>query len=101
MTTGRERGDEPTYRLRLYVNAGTPTSAHAIVATRRFLELHLQGRHELEILNIADHVAQATADQVIASPTLIRLGPLPIRRFIGTMADEERLRRTLLLEAVE
>ena len=88
----------PAYQLRLYVNAGTPTSAQAIVATRRFVERHLGGRYRLEILNIADHVAQAAQDEVIASPTLIRLSPLPVRRFIGTLGDEERLHRSLVVE---
>ena len=81
--------------LRLYVAGATPASARAVVNARRFCEAHLAGRYRLEVLDIGEHVAQATADQVVAAPTLIRLAPLPLRRFIGDLSDDERLRRTL------
>jgi circadian clock protein KaiB len=81
--------------LRLYVTGATPASARAVVNARRFCETHLAGRYRLEVLDIGEHVAQATEDQIVAAPTLIRLAPLPLRRFIGDLSDDERLRRTL------
>jgi circadian clock protein KaiB len=78
-------------QLRLYVSAAAPSSARAIVNTRAFFEQHLPGRYELEILSIAEHVAQATSDEVVAAPTLIRTWPLPVRRFIGDMSNVQRL----------
>lgn len=84
--------------FRLYVSAASPISSRAIVNARRFLDRHLLGRHVLTVLDIADHVAQARADQVVASPTLIRLSPLPQRRFIGDMSDTRRLAVSLGLE---
>jgi len=77
--------------FRLYVSAASPISARAIVNARRFLDLHLLGRHVLTVLDIAEHVAMARADQVVASPTLIRMAPLPQRRFIGDMSDTRRV----------
>ena len=65
----------------------TPKSARAIVNARRLLEEHLGGRYSLEILNIAEHVAQATEDQIVCVPTLLRLAPPPARRIIGDMSD--------------
>jgi len=79
------------YVLRLYVTDATPKSARAIVNLRRILEEHLAGQYSLEILNIADHVARATADQIVATPTLLRLAPLPLRRSIGDMSDVARV----------
>jgi len=84
---------------RLYVSAASPISSRAIVNARRFLDQHLPGRHRLVVLNIADNVATARIDQIVASPTLIRLAPLPQRRFIGDMSDVERLRSSLGLSA--
>lgn len=81
--------------LRLYVTGATPASARAVVNARRFCETHLTGRYRLEVLDIGEHVEQAAADQIIAAPTLIRLAPLPLRRFIGDLSDDERLRRSL------
>ncbi|MES3002719.1 MAG: circadian clock KaiB family protein [Pseudomonadota bacterium] len=77
--------------LRLYVSAAAPSSARAVVNTRAFCEKHLAGRYELEILSIAEHVADAANDEVIAAPTLIRVWPLPMRRFIGDMSNPQRL----------
>ena len=83
------------YVLRLYVTDATPTSARAIVNARRILEEHLAGSYSLEILNIAEHVAQATADQIICAPTLLRLAPPPARRIIGDMSDVARVLKGL------
>ncbi|NKI94632.1 circadian clock KaiB family protein [Rhizobacter sp. SG703] len=81
--------------LRLYVTGATPASARAVVNARRFCEAHLAGRYRLEVLDIGEHVEQAAEDQIVAAPTLIRLAPLPLRRFIGDLSDDERLRRAL------
>jgi circadian clock protein KaiB len=77
--------DEVT--LRLYVTMGTPSSSRAIANTRRLCEQHLSGRYRLDVFNIADHIERATADEVIASPTLVRASPLPMRRFIGDLSN--------------
>lgn len=77
--------------FRLYVSQASPVSARALVNARRFFDVHLAGRYRLEILDIGDNVDQARRDQVVASPTLLRLSPLPQRRFIGDMSDTTRL----------
>ena len=87
--------DIKPYVLRLYVTDATPKSARAIVNARRILEEHLHGKYSLEILNIAEHVAQATADQIICAPTLLRLAPPPARRIIGDMSDVARVLKGL------
>jgi circadian clock protein KaiB len=86
---------EKPYVLRLYVTDATPKSARAIVNARRLLEEHLGNRYTLEILNIAEHVAQATADQIVCAPTLLRLAPPPARRIIGDMSDVARVLKGL------
>ncbi|HTE39513.1 MAG TPA: circadian clock KaiB family protein [Steroidobacteraceae bacterium] len=82
---------EDQYVLRLYITGPTSVSARAIVNARRVCDANLKGRYRLEVLNVADHVSMATADQVIAAPTLIKLLPLPVKRFIGDMSNTERL----------
>ncbi|HEY4067334.1 MAG TPA: circadian clock KaiB family protein [Burkholderiaceae bacterium] len=91
--TARPPASEPAdgQQYRLYVTAGSPISSRAVVNARRFFEAQLPGRHRLSVLDIAEHIALARADQVVASPTLIRLLPLPQRRFIGDMSDTGRL----------
>lgn len=79
------------YVLRLYVTGATPKSARAIVNARRILEENLAGRYSLEILNVAENVASATSDQIVATPTLLRLNPVPVRRIIGDLSDVGRV----------
>lgn len=92
----RPPGGEPNaVCLRLYVCGATPKSSTAVVNTRRFCETHLIGRYELEILEIADHIRQAREDQIVAAPSLLKLTPLPVRRFIGDMSNVEHLLKAL------
>ena len=86
--------DKP-FVLRLYVTDATPKSARAIVNARRLLEEHLHDRYSLEILNIAENVAQAMEDQIVCAPTLLRLAPPPARRIIGDMSDVARVLKGL------
>jgi len=86
--------DKP-YVLRLYVTAGSPKSARAIVNVRRLLEDHLAGRYSLEILDVAENVLRATEDQIVCVPTLLRLAPPPARRIIGDMSDVARVLKGL------
>ena len=79
------------YVLLLYITGTTRNSARAIVNIRKICEEHLQGRYELEIVDISLHPALAEGEQIIAAPTLIKLLPLPLRRFIGDMSQTERV----------
>lgn len=79
------------YVLRLYVAGINPRSSAAIQAITQICEEHLKGRFELEIVDIYRHPALAKGEQIIAAPTLIRKLPLPLRRFIGNLADRERI----------
>jgi len=79
------------YVLRLYVTGTTRHSTRAIVNIRKICEEHLQGRYELEIVDIARHPRQIEGEQIIAAPTLIKKLPLPLRRFIGDMSQTERI----------
>lgn len=87
----RPRREDCACMLRLWVSSAAPLSARAVVNTRAFCEAHLPGRYELEILSIADNVERAARDEIIAAPTLLRVWPLPVRRFIGDMSNPDRL----------
>ena len=83
--------DTARYVLRLYVTGTTRHSARAIVNIRKICEEHLQGRYELEIVDISQRPTLAEGEQIIAAPTLIKKLPLPLRRFIGDMSQTERI----------
>jgi circadian clock protein KaiB len=82
--------DRAKYVLRLYVTGMTPKSTQAIANVRKLCEKHLVGRYELEVIDIYQQPNLAKGEQIIATPTLIKKLPLPLRKFIGDMSDTER-----------
>jgi circadian clock protein KaiB len=85
-----EPGSE-TYLLRLYVSGATPRSTRAIANIRKICEEHLQGRYELEVIDIYQQAPLAKDEQIIAAPTLIKKLPLPLRRMVGDLTDQKRV----------
>jgi circadian clock protein KaiB len=82
--------DRAKYILRLYVTGMTPKSTLAIDNVQRICEKYLEGFYELKVIDIYQQPKLAKDEQIIATPTLIKQLPLPIRRLIGDMSDTER-----------
>jgi circadian clock protein KaiB len=78
------------YVLRLYVAGLTPRSTKAIANVKEICEEYLQGRYELEVVDIYQQPKLAQGEQIIVAPTLIKKLPLPLRRLIGDMSDREK-----------
>ncbi len=81
----------PSYVLRLYVAGSTPASVRAIANIKTICETYLQGRYELEVFDLYQRPSLASGEQIIATPTLIKQLPFPLRRIIGDMSDTERV----------
>jgi circadian clock protein KaiB len=79
------------YLLRLYVTGSTPRSVRAIQNIRDICERNLQGRYELEVIDIYQHPEKAASEQIVVIPTLIKSLPLPFRKIIGDLSDKERV----------
>ena len=93
--------DEGGYVLRLYIAGHTPRSARAVANIRKICETHLEGRHQLTIVDLSRHPTLAAGEQIIAVPTLIKSAPPPLRRFIGDMSHTEKILIGLDLPAVD
>lgn len=83
----RAQATAPRYVLRLYVTGVTRASARAIERVRALCEEHLHGRYELEVIDIYQLPALAQGEQIVATPTLIRVLPKPLRRYIGDLSN--------------
>ena len=77
--------------LRLYVSGTTPRSLRAIQNIKRLCETKLKDRCELEIIDVYQQPGLVAADQVIAAPTLIKKLPLPVRKLIGDLSNEQNV----------
>lgn len=71
-----------TYILRLYVSGMTQRSTEAIKNVTAICEEHLKDRYELEVIDIYKHPLLTEADQIIATPTLVKQLPLPLRKLV-------------------
>ena len=86
-----EHSKQEKYLLRLYITGMTPNSLRAIENLKKICQEHLEGRYELEVIDIYQNPVLARGEQIIATPTLIRELPMPIRKFIGDMSQTERI----------
>jgi circadian clock protein KaiB len=79
------------YILRLYITGTTLRSASAITNLKKICEEYLEGRYELEVIDLYQKPYLAKDEQIIAAPTLIKKLPLPFRRIIGDMSNKEKV----------
>ncbi len=87
------------YTLRLYVAGMTPQSRRAIANIKQICEEHLKGRYNLEVIDIYQQPVLAEGEQIIATPTLVKKLPAPLRRLLGDLSDTERVLVGLDLKA--
>lgn len=83
--------EKEPYLLRLYIGGMSPNSKQAINNVRKICSENLQGRHNLEIIDIYQQPWLAKERQIIAAPTLVKEMPLPFRTFIGDMSQTQRI----------
>jgi circadian clock protein KaiB len=83
--------DDSHYVLRLFVTGMTPRSTRAIRAVRAICQERLEGRFQLEIVDVYQQPHLIQDEQIIATPTLVKYEPAPLRRIVGDMTDKFRL----------
>src|ERR1700729_3021418 len=83
--------DPGRYELRLFITGTTPRSTRAIENMRRICEENLQGRYDLEVVDVYQNPEATRELQIVATPTLVKILPEPLRRIIGDLSDEERV----------
>ncbi|MCO8129054.1 circadian clock KaiB family protein [Acidimicrobiia bacterium EGI L10123] len=79
------------WHLRLYVAGQSPKSLDAFANLKAICEQHLPGQYEIEIVDLVENPTQASTDEILAVPTLVRRLPPPSRKIIGNLADTERV----------
>ena len=75
------------YVLRLYVAGATVRSRQAILRARQLCETELNGNCELEVIDVYQQPILARNGQIVATPTLVREIPQPVRRLIGNLSN--------------
>ena len=79
------------YILTLYVTGTSPRTRVAIDNLNRICKQELDGRYELEIVDVLEHPQRAEDERILATPTLIKQLPPPLRRVIGDLSDKNKV----------
>ncbi len=79
------------WELKLYVAGKTPKSVAALKNLNKYCKEHLEGQYHLEVIDLLEKPQLAEGDQIFAVPTLVRKVPVPIRKIIGDLSNEEKV----------
>lgn len=83
--------NEELFELRLYVAGQTQKSVAALANLKKYCETHLKGKYRIEIIDLLLHPQLAEGDQIVAIPTLVKKVPLPVRKIIGDLSNQEKV----------
>jgi len=80
------------YTLKLYITGKTSNSERALANLKKLCEEDLAEQHyEIQVIDVLEKPQLAEDDKILATPTLIRALPPPIRRIIGDLSDREKI----------
>jgi circadian clock protein KaiB len=79
------------YILKLFVSGMTPNSRRAIANLRRLCEEELSDQYEVQVINVLERPQLAEDEKIMATPTLIKALPPPMRRVIGDLSNREKV----------
>jgi circadian clock protein KaiB len=91
----RHAADETFYDLTLFVSGASNLAARAIKNTRALCDLYMRGRYRLSVVDIHDDPRALLGSGVLATPTLVKNRPEPVRRVVGDVSHTERVLRLL------
>lgn len=86
---------EADYVLRLFISGFTPRSQRAIDNLKNICERHLAGRYRIEVIDLHQSPGVAHEEQIVATPTLLKVRPRPPRRVIGDLSQVDKVLRGL------
>lgn len=78
-------------KLQLFVAGESEISQQAVTNLRKICQTHFPEAYSLEIVDIVEHPSRITSDNIIATPTLVKLSPRPVRRLVGDFSDIQKV----------
>lgn len=91
------KGRTGHYLLRLYLVGNGPNSRQALSNLRRICGAHLKDRHTIELVDVVKHFAAAARDNILITPALILVAPLPRVVILGNLSDSKKVLLALRL----
>lgn len=87
-------------KLRLYITPRTTNSQRAISNLEALCQEDLPVRLEVEVIDVTEQPGMAERDKILATPTLVRRAPGPVRKIIGDLSDRDRVLLSLDLQPI-
>ena len=88
------------YKFRLYIAGDAPNSAQAQDNLMMLCETYLPDKYEIEVVDVFKVPMLALKDNVLMTPTLLKLSPLPVRRIVGALSQMQTVLDTLGLQVI-
>jgi len=79
------------FKLRLYITGKTPKSERAIANLKEICEKELKGLYVLQIIDVLESPQLAEDEKILATPTLIKDLPPPLKRIIGDLSNSQKV----------
>jgi len=86
------------FKLRLYITGSTPQSQRAIDNLKNICDAELPGFYEIEVIDVLEHPGLAENEKILATPTLVKRLPEPVRKIIGDLSDRDKVLLGLNIE---
>jgi len=79
------------YLLKLYITGRTARAQRAIANLKQICDAELCDHYDLQIIDILERPQLAEDEKILATPTLIKVLPPPLRRIIGDLSDTDQV----------
>ena len=80
-----------TWEFRLYVAGNTPNSRLAVSNLRTIARVYLDNCVRIEVIDVLEEPTRVIEDDIIVTPTLVRMSPGPVRKIIGNLNDFQQI----------
>ena len=87
------------YLLRLYITGQSTTSQRAVKDLKSLMDEFCPEDYSCEVIDIFQSPQLAVYDQIMVTPTVIKLLPPPVIRLTGKFSDKEKIKKELGLLA--
>ena len=82
---------DTTIKLRLYVIGESARAQRAISRLEDILENNFEGKYTLEVVDLLERPQLAEEEKIMATPTVVRKLPPPLRKIVGDLSDEQQV----------
>ncbi len=77
--------------FRFFISGKTPKNDRSIATMEQICKNYLEGNCDIEVIDVLKDPLAGIEANILATPTLIKQFPEPVRRIIGDLSDKEKV----------